>query len=216
MSSIDARVEMLEALVKSMQKQIDLLLVKDKKNEVKVKRALTGYQLFCKFNRAEAIESLTWKKLGSLWQEQSDEEKEAWKMKANALKSSDSEVKVKEPEVNEEIKQVDLNMVTYMDMLPIELQDKIHNMNKTYYANVIISACKKRNADKKQMLVMIREIEDRYYEYDDRDPTEEEERQYVMYMDAAIGYLGANPRFIEYVSPRLLDGLGWPIDCYCM
>ena len=131
MSSIDTRVEMLETLVESMQKQIALLVKENKKEkkdkkekkETKVKRALTGYQLFCKHNRADAIESmalegeekpkqsLILKKLGSMWQEHSDEDKEAWKMKANALKSessSDSEPEVKEEtkeEVKEEVKE---------------------------------------------------------------------------------------------------------------
>jgi hypothetical protein len=126
-SSIDTRVEMLETLVESMQKQIALLVKDNKKEkkekkekpETKVKRALTGYQLFCKHNRADAIEalngegdekpkqSLILKKLGSMWQEHSDEDKEAWKIKATALKSasSDSEPEIEVKEEAQEVKE---------------------------------------------------------------------------------------------------------------
>ena len=97
-----------------------------------------------------------------------------------------------------------------MDILPIELLDKIDNINKTYYANLIICTWKKRNADIKKMLVMIEEHRTGWWHTNQdfdlmADDTAEDFIQYNMYETMyanAEEYMMANALFCKYVRDK--------------
>ena len=98
-----------------------------------------------------------------------------------------------------------------MDMLPIELQEKIDNINQRYYAaNLIICHWKKRNADIKEMLKMIEEHRTGWWHTNQdfeliANDTEEGYIEYNMYAtmcENAAAYMKANARFCKYVSDK--------------
>ena len=92
-------------------------------------------------------------------------------------------------------------------MLPTELQDKIHNINQIYYANLIICTWKKRNAEIKKMLEMIEDHRTGWWHTNQdfdlmADDTEEGYIQYNMYATMytnAGEYMDANARLCKYV-----------------